>query len=239
MGESVTVHGISDEFLQDKPIFSEVAQVLYDYLQGAEIIAHNASFDMNFLDMEFELVGLGKLSEVCTVVDTLAMAKAKHGGQRNTLDALVKRYEIPERDRTFHGALLDAEILADVYLAMTGGQVALDIQDTFNPAVSMVGQNYQNIQATLPVILASEEELQIHHTWQHKYDKKYPNAKPTVYYQLENPHWQQAYDERQEEIKQEQLKAQQEAERLKEEQEQQLLAQKMLEQEQQTINVEG
>ena len=99
--------------------------MLFDYLHGAEIIAHNAAFDMNFLDMEFKRAGFKALSEVCEVTDTLAMAKSKHPGQKNSLDALVRRYEIPQRDRTFHGALLDAEILSDVYLAMTGGQVSL------------------------------------------------------------------------------------------------------------------
>lgn len=111
VGDSEAIHGITDEFLKDKPKYSEIAQVLFDYLKGSEIIAHNASFDMNFLDMEFKRSGLQALSEVCEVTDTLAMAKSKHPGQKNSLDALVRRYEIPQRDRTFHGALLDAEIL--------------------------------------------------------------------------------------------------------------------------------
>ena len=127
VGDSVNVHGITDEFLQDKPLFEEISQVLFDYLHGAEIIAHNATFDMNFLDMEFKRAGFKTLSEVCDVTDTLALAKSKHPGQKNSLDALVRRYEIPQRDRTFHGALLDAEILSDVYLAMTGGQVSFDM----------------------------------------------------------------------------------------------------------------
>lgn len=227
VGESVTVHGITDEFLLDKPIFSEVAHILYDYLRGAEIIAHNASFDMNFLDMEFEQVGLGKLSDVCSVTDTLAMAKAKHGGQRNSLDALVKRYEIPERDRTFHGALLDAEILADVYLAMTGGQVALDIVDSFSMTGQNLAEHYAPIQANLTVILPTDEELQAHQQWQQKADKKYPDELPSVFYRLQNQDWQVAYDERQAELKaeeeakrlqEEQAKAEQEAKRLQEEQ---------------------
>ena len=108
VGESENIHGISDDFLKDKPKFAEIADVLYQYLKGAEIIAHNATFDMNFLDMEFSRAGLGNLSDVCTVTDSLLMAKSKHPGQKNSLDALVRRYEIPARDRTFHGALLDA-----------------------------------------------------------------------------------------------------------------------------------
>lgn len=126
MGESENIHGISDDFLKDKPVYADIADTLFEYLKGAEIIAHNATFDMNFLDMEFRRVGLPALSEVCEVTDTLALAKNKHPTE-NSLDALVRRYEIPARDRTFHGALLDAEILSDVYLAMTGGQVSFDM----------------------------------------------------------------------------------------------------------------
>lgn len=174
VGESVNVHGITDEFLQDKPIFGEVAEILFDYLKNSEIIAHNASFDMNFLDMEFEKVGLGKLSDVCPVIDTLVMAKAKHPGQRNSLDALVRRYAIPERDRTFHGALLDAEILADVYLAMTGGQVSLDISDdtvVFGSDGAVIEYSKVNSER-LPIILPSDEEMQQHEQWYLKFYEK-------------------------------------------------------------------
>lgn len=184
VGESVTVHNITDEFLQDKPVFAQIAQVLYDYLKGAEIIAHNASFDMGFLDMEFEKVGMGKLSDVCKVVDTLALAKQKFPGQRNTLDALSKRYAdmIQKRDRTFHGALLDSEILADVYLAMTGGQVALDIDASFASSSAQGGQqDYQKIEAKLPTILPSDEELQAHFAWVKKYAEK--NGKDSIFAQ--------------------------------------------------------
>ncbi|MGL5145461.1 MAG: DNA polymerase III subunit epsilon, partial [Acinetobacter junii] len=100
VGDSVDVHGITDEFLADKPKYAEIADVLFEFLKGAEIIAHNATFDMNFLDMEFKRAGLPALSEVCEVTDTLALAKNKHPGQKNSLDALVRRYEIPARDRT-------------------------------------------------------------------------------------------------------------------------------------------
>ena len=173
VGDSEAIHGITDEFLKDKPKYHEVAQVLFDYLEGAEIIAHNASFDMNFLDMEFKRSGFVALSEVCSVTDTLAMAKSKHPGQKNSLDALVRRYEIPQRDRTFHGALLDAEILSDVYLAMTGGQVSFDmdaLSDTSN--LSSVQQTRAKIDVQAPVILASEEELAAHDAWVQKYQEK-------------------------------------------------------------------
>lgn len=187
VGESVNVHGISDEFLLDKPIFNEIAEILFNYLKDAEIIAHNASFDMNFLDMEFEKAGWGKLSDVCSVVDTLAMAKAKHAGQRNSLDALVKRYDIPERDRTFHGALLDAEILADVYLAMTGGQVSLDISDD-SVIDSDTVVEYSKIDSEhLPTILPSDEEMQIHEQWYLNFYEKSKQKDITLFHAIIDP----------------------------------------------------
>ena len=173
VGESENIHGISDEFLKDKPKFAEIADVLYQYLKGAEIIAHNATFDMNFLDMEFSRAGLGNLSEVCEVTDSLLMAKSKHPGQKNSLDALVRRYEIPARDRTFHGALLDAEILADVYLAMTGGQVAFDM-DALSASEEQQRQSDRlSIDIDLAVILPSEEELAAHENWVKQFEEKH------------------------------------------------------------------
>ncbi|MDN5512562.1 DNA polymerase III subunit epsilon [Acinetobacter sp.] len=176
VGESENIHGISDEFLKDKPLYAEIADVLFDYLKGAEIIAHNATFDMNFLDMEFKRAGFVALSEVCAVTDTLAMAKSKHPGQKNSLDALVRRYEIPQRDRTFHGALLDAEILSDVYLAMTGGQVSFDM-DTLTEAEQQQGQTARaTVQIDLPVILPSAEELHAHENWVKQFAEKHGTA---------------------------------------------------------------
>lgn len=171
VGDSENVHGISDDFLKDKPVYAEIADVLFDYLKGAEIIAHNASFDMNFLDMEFKRAGYKALSDVCTVTDTLAMAKAKHPGQKNSLDALVRRYEVPQRDRTFHGALLDAEILADVYLFMTGGQVSFDM-DALSSHQNENRSTRQKIEIDLPVIWASQEELEQHENWVKQYQEK-------------------------------------------------------------------
>ncbi len=172
VGDSFDVHGISDDFLKDKPTYKEIADVLFDYLKGAEIIAHNASFDMNFLDMEFQKAGYPTLSSVCQVVDTLAMAKHKHPGQKNSLDALVRRYEIIARDRTFHGALLDAEILADVYLFMTGGQVSLDIEalsDQQQQSNSSMGKIHAD---HLPIVLPSPNEMAAHEAWMAQYQKK-------------------------------------------------------------------
>lgn len=179
VGESENIHGISDEFLKDKPKFAEIADVLYQYLKGAEIIAHNATFDMNFLDMEFSRAGLGNLSDVCTVTDSLLMAKNKHPGQKNSLDALVRRYEIPARDRTFHGALLDAEILADVYLAMTGGQVAFDMDALSASEAQQRQSDHLSIDIDLAVILPSEEELAAHENWIKQFEEKH--GKPCLF----------------------------------------------------------
>ena len=173
VGDSENIHGISDAFLKDKPKYAEISNALFSYLKGAEIIAHNASFDMNFLDMEFERAGLGKLSDVCEVTDTLSMAKSKHPGQKNSLDALVRRYEIPARDRTFHGALLDAEILSDVYLAMTGGQVSFDM-DALSQSVDSNGSTAKReVNIKLSVILPSAEELEAHENWMKLYAEKH------------------------------------------------------------------
>lgn len=176
VGDSVNVHGITDEFLQDKPLFEEISQVLFDYLHGAEIIAHNATFDMNFLDMEFKRAGFKALSDVCEVTDTLALAKSKHPGQKNSLDALVRRYEIPQRDRTFHGALLDAEILSDVYLAMTGGQVSFDIDALSQSEDQNSRSGTARVEIELPVILPSEQELQEHENWVKQFEEKHGTA---------------------------------------------------------------
>lgn len=124
---AIEVHGITNEFLADKPRFEDIAQDLLAYLHGAELIIHNAPFDIGFLNHEYRLVdpAFQSMADHCTVTDTLAMARKMFPGQRASLDALCKRYEINNAHRTLHGALLDSEILADVYLAMTGGQVSL------------------------------------------------------------------------------------------------------------------
>ena len=123
------VHGISDEFLQDKPVFADLANDFLDYIEGAELIIHNAPFDVGFLNYELEKLEGGKpaIDSICRVLDTLVMARQKHPGQKNNLDSLCKRYGIDNSQRTLHGALLDARILADVYLFMTGGQTTLGL----------------------------------------------------------------------------------------------------------------
>jgi ribonuclease HI/DNA polymerase-3 subunit epsilon len=182
VGDSVNVHGITDEFLLDKPLFADIAADLDAYIDNAEIIAHNATFDMNFLEGEFLKAGLPSLKARVEVTDTLALAKRKHPGQKNSLDALVKRYEIKERDRTFHGALLDAEILADVYLFMTGGQVTLDMGSESDTADGTHTHQTISFKGQLPVIQASEDELAQHQQWLEQFEKK--NGKPAIWQTL-------------------------------------------------------
>ncbi|MEQ7921457.1 DNA polymerase III subunit epsilon [Xanthomonas sp. WHRI 1810A] len=127
---AIGVHGITDEFLIGKPRFAEVADEFYEFVKGAQLIIHNAAFDVGFINNEFALIGQTDRADVttyCTVLDTLAMARERHPGQRNSLDALCKRYGVDNSNRELHGALLDSEILADVYLAMTGGQTTLSL----------------------------------------------------------------------------------------------------------------
>ena len=126
---AMEVHGITEEFLRDKPRFAEISDDLLNFVDGAELVIHNAPFDIGFIDNELSLTGdnHSSITAVATVLDTLELAKDLHPGQRNNLDALCNRYDVDNTSRTLHGALLDAEILADVYLAMTGGQVDLGL----------------------------------------------------------------------------------------------------------------
>ncbi|MGI9282999.1 MAG: DNA polymerase III subunit epsilon [Endozoicomonas sp.] len=125
--EVIQIHGITNEFVQDKPLFASVAKDFLEFIKGAELIAHNAPFDVNFLNHELKWLdtALGQVEDYSKITDSLVMARKKHPGQKNNLDALCKRYFIDNSARTFHGALLDSEILAEVYLAMTGGQTSL------------------------------------------------------------------------------------------------------------------
>lgn len=124
---AIEVHGITNEMLADKPRFAEVAADFLDYVNGAELVIHNAPFDVGFINHELKRLNSGQsaINETCSILDTLVMARKLHPGQKNNLDALCKRYDIDNSRRELHGALLDAEILADVYLAMTGGQTSL------------------------------------------------------------------------------------------------------------------
>ena len=161
--DALKVHGISNEFLRDKPKFAAVADELLDYLAGAEIIIHNAAFDVGFLNKELELAGKPPLRSVVSgVIDSLALAKEMFPGKRNSLDALCDRLEVDNSGRTLHGALLDAELLADVYINLTRGQDALLI-DTGPADVAAVMTVQVDLSTfMLPVLEASAQECEAH-----------------------------------------------------------------------------
>jgi DNA polymerase-3 subunit epsilon len=159
---ALAVHGLTTEFLRDKPKFAEIAQELRDYIQGAEVIIHNAPFDLGFLNAEFKLLGLPSFTEHCSgVIDTLVNAKELHPGKRNSLDALCDRYGVSNAHRKLHGALLDAELLADVYLSMTRGQNSMWM-DTEEESVS-VGDLLEAVPlAEIVVLAATADEVAEH-----------------------------------------------------------------------------
>ena len=164
--EAIEVHGITDEFLADKPVFAEVADAFMEFVSGAELIIHNAPFDVGFINHELSQLSdnkWGKLEDHCTITDSLKMARKMYPGQRNSLDALCKRLYIDNSNRTLHGALLDSEILADVYLAMTGGQTAL----TLSHQEQSEGTTQQEVKIrsdrpALKVLTANSAELTLH-----------------------------------------------------------------------------
>jgi DNA polymerase-3 subunit epsilon len=161
--EALKVHGITTEFLQDKPPFAHIAGDLLAYLKDAEVIIHNAAFDVGFLDVELALAQHDALrTHVLGIVDTLVMAKAMFPGKRNSLDALCDRLGVDNSGRALHGALLDAELLADVYINLTRGQDALlmDVGDASNAALKRVKADLSKLE--LPVILANDTELTAH-----------------------------------------------------------------------------
>ena len=162
---ALEVHGITSQFLADKPLFADVWENFLQFVDGSELIIHNSAFDIGFLNREMRLLdpSLGKLTDYCSVIDSLALARDKHPGQKNNLDALCKRYSVDNSQRQLHGALLDAEILADVYLLLTGGQVTLGLGEELN---NQKGLNTRvELDADRPrlkVIKADEEELSAH-----------------------------------------------------------------------------
>ncbi len=176
--DALKVHGIANEFLRDKPKFGEIAVELLDYLEGAELIIHNAPFDVGFLNKELERLGRSPLaSQVGGVIDTLVMAKEMFPGKRNSLDALCDRLGVDNSGRTLHGALLDAELLADVYINMTRGQDALIMEAVV--ADEKLGLETSKIdlrQLDLPVILANESEMAAHQAVLVDIDKVSKNA---------------------------------------------------------------
>jgi DNA polymerase-3 subunit epsilon len=161
---ALEVHGISREFLLDKPVFADIVEEFLAFVAGAELIIHNAPFDIGFLDSELALLGRpDRMADHVRVLDTLELARDLHPGQRNSLDALCKRYEVDDSSRTLHGALLDAEILADVYLAMTGGQSDLGLRFEAPPAPEYeVGDDLPAERPPLRVLLPNDAELAAH-----------------------------------------------------------------------------
>ncbi|MEB8430715.1 DNA polymerase III subunit epsilon [Cocleimonas sp. KMM 6892] len=175
--EALAVHGITSEFLADKPRFNEIAVDFLDYVKGAELIIHNAPFDIGFLNYELSLLsadvagGINDLATICEISDSLVQARELHPGQRNSLDALCKRYMISNDHRQLHGALLDSEILADVYLAMTGGQTALSLGAEGSSEAEVGVMSFTRLDAErkpFAVIKADATELDSHQEYLQK-----------------------------------------------------------------------
>jgi len=161
--DALRIHGITTEFLQDKPPFEAIADALLTYVQDAEVIIHNASFDLGFLNRELELTGRPRFKDyVARVVDSLALAKEMFPGKRNGLDALCDRLEVDNSGRTLHGALLDAELLADVYINMTRGQEALLMDASATPSTQSRAAVVNFSEFSLPVIVANAQEMAAH-----------------------------------------------------------------------------
>lgn len=161
--DAVKIHGLTDEFLADKPLFASIADELMDYLSGAEIIIHNASFDVGFLNEELRRLGRPKFpNHVGTITDSLAMAREMFPGKSNSLDALCKRLEVDNTNRTLHGALLDAGLLAEVYINMTRGQNSLVIDSHESGSSEIVLEAIDLSAFQLPVLLATDAEAEAH-----------------------------------------------------------------------------
>ena len=191
---AIAVHGITNEFLTDKPRFRDVADEFFEFIKGAQLIIHNAAFDVGFINNEFALLGQqdrAELSDHCSILDTLLMARERHPGQRNSLDALCKRYGVDNSGRDLHGALLDAEILADVFLTMTGGQTNLslagdgaDSENGGRQQATPIRRLHDDRAGTL-VIRASAEEVAAHAARMQAIEKA-SGAAP-LWVQLEHP----------------------------------------------------
>ena len=163
---ALEIHGITNTFLADKPLFADVAESFVEFVSGAELVIHNAPFDIGFLNHELAALkkGYKVMSDYCSVLDTLVMARKKHPGQKNNLDALCKRYMVDNTQRELHGALLDAEILADVYLMMTGGQSSLSLgyEESSEQRSAQQLKRLSAERKALKIIRASDEELSAH-----------------------------------------------------------------------------
>ena len=186
---AIEIHGITNESLEDKPRFSDVVDEFLDFIKDAELVIHNASFDVGFINYELSLLGkkFGKVEDGCRILDTLALAREMHPGQRNSLDALCKRYEIDNSGRALHGALLDSEILADVYLAMTGGQTSLllDAEQYSQSANQKVRKAVLKDRLPLKVIRPSDAEQTAHDAYLDRLDENADGQ--SLWRALENP----------------------------------------------------
>ena len=171
--EAMRVHGITNEFLEDKPKFSAVVDEFIEFIRGAELIIHNAAFDVGFIDAELERNNHHeRVDHICLVTDTLKMARKKHPGQKNNLDALCRRYGIDNSHRELHGALLDSEILADVYLFLTGGQTKLSLDSEEGGSNEEGGIKRLTGADDLPVVQVSEKDMSAHNKFLDILDKK-------------------------------------------------------------------
>ncbi len=187
---AIEVHGITNEMLADKPRFADIAADFLAFVRDSELIIHNAPFDVGFINSELALMQAEdrRIEDLCRVLDTLRLARSRHPGQKNDLDSLCKRYHIDNSQRTLHGALLDAEILADVYLAMTGGQTALFQDAAAQPTAqgaARAGGPVGRDRPPLAVIRASAQELAAHAAWMDEIDKK--SGGKCVWKKPENP----------------------------------------------------
>ena len=183
--DALKVHGISNEFLRDKPKFAHIAEELIEYLRGAELIIHNAPFDIGFLNKEFERLGMPPVTHIVAgVLDTLVLAKEMYPGKRNGLDALCDRLGVDNSGRTLHGALLDAELLADVYINMTRGQDALLIEVSDAPGEGGTLEAVDLSRFELPVLLANQQEAQAHESVLAELDKS--SKGKTLWRRLQN-----------------------------------------------------
>lgn len=174
---AIDVHGITNEFLADKPLFADIAEDFLAYIDGAELVIHNAPFDVGFLNAEFEQLESKKTGVIdahCSITDSLKMARKMHPGQKNDLDSLCRRYEVDNTGRTLHGALLDAEILADVYLLMTGGQTGFFEEARGDGSEVGARSNIRRVETDRPRLVvpkASEVERERHGRWLERLDK--------------------------------------------------------------------
>ncbi|WP_353573202.1 DNA polymerase III subunit epsilon [Candidatus Albibeggiatoa sp. nov. BB20] len=176
--EAIRVHGITNEMLQDEPRFADIVQSFMAFIQGAELLIHNAPFDVGFINYELQLLNQNwqGIEHYCTITDTLRMARKRYPGQKNNLNALCKRLDIDNSKRELHGALLDSQILADVYLALTGGQASLlGAEDSNNSAEATQIRRISLEAGQLPLLEATEEELALHQQYLERLDKAVGN----------------------------------------------------------------